>query len=328
MKKLPRPRPTQRSLACLLMLGAFACGLSAAENPAHPNVLFVIADDMDLRGAFGAQAHTPNLDRLRKESVDFSNAHCAVPLCGPSRACMLTGLNASTTGWYGWGQNPSAMKGWKDWSERPVIKDCTVLPQHFAKNGYDVFGTGKIGHGRDKDDWMFTNTDGKTNWGFKPVSQGPWPSDGIDPAMLKRTGKKWLHSAKVPEYMPEPMQEVNRWFAPLSHVPDIPPDPKTGATGYKGWTDWGEPFRYVSEDDRDLMTDEKSARYAVDVIREKHERPFMMMVGFCKPHEPLSGKKRTVGKKQNADRGKSEVHEVGFRLLKRPASCLVLGYAY
>lgn len=272
----------------LILSGVLCCELCAADTPVgKPNVLFVIADDLNLRGAFGAQAHTPNIDRLRKEGVDFSNAHCAVPLCGPSRACMLTGLYAHTTGWYGHGQNPSGMKGWKEWSARPVIRDCTVLPQYFSKNGYEVFGTGKIGHGTHQDDWMFTNADGKIHWGFKPVSQGPWPSDGIDQAMLKRNGQEWLHAVHAPEYMPEPMQKVERWFAPLSHVPNIPPDPKTGVTGYKGWTDWGKPFRYVSEDDRDLMTDEKSARYAVDVIRQPHDRPFMLMVGFCKPHEPL-----------------------------------------
>jgi len=279
----------RRALPFLIPIGVFCGECHSAEQPAKkPDVLFVISDDLDLRGAFGAQCHTPNLDRLRKESVDFSNAHCAVPLCGPSRACLLTGLNASTTGWYGYGQNQSGgTNGWKEWSERAVIRDCTVLPQYFAKNGYDVFGTGKVGHGREQDDWMFTNADGNIQWGVRPVSQGPWPSDGIDQAMLKRAGREWLHSAGAPEYMPEPMRKVDRWFAPLSHVPDIPPDPKAGTTGYKGWVDWGKPFRYVSEDDRDLMTDEKSARYAVDVIRQPHERPFMLMVGFCKPHEPL-----------------------------------------
>ncbi len=278
----------KRALSLLIPVGILCGNCHSAETPLKkPNVLFVIADDLDLRGAFGAQCHTPNIDRLRKEGVDFTNAHCAVPLCGPSRACFLTGLNACTTGWYGWGQNPSGKKEWKAWSERPVIRDCTVLPQHFAQNGYDVFGTGKIGHEREKDDWMFKNADGKIQWGVRPVSQGPWPSDGIDQEMLKRTGREWLHSAGTPEYMPEPMRQAERWFAPLSHVPDIPPDPKTGAPGYKGWADWGKPFKYVSEDDRDLMTDEKSANYAVEVLRQPHERPFLLMVGFCKPHEPL-----------------------------------------
>lgn len=277
----------------IFLLGGLCLGFAMAESPdGKPNVLFVIADDLDLRGASGAQAHTPHLDRLRKEGVDFLNAHCAVPLCGPSRACFLTGLKASTTGWYGWGQNPSGMNGWGDWSERPVIRDCTVMPQFFAKNGYEVFGTGKIGHGRDKDDWMFTNADGSIHWGFQPVSQGPWPSDGIDQNMLERTGRQWLASADGPEYMPESMQKVGRWFAPLSQVPSIPPNPAKGTTGYTGWVDWGKPFRYVSEEDRDLMTDEKSARYAVEVIGQQHEQPFFLMVGFCKPHEPLVAPKK------------------------------------
>ncbi len=216
----------KRLFPAVVFLGGFCHGSAPAESPVgKPNVLFVISDDLDLRGAFGAQSLTPNLDRLRREGVNFSNAHCAVPLCGPSRACLLTGWNAHTTGWYGWGQNPGGKKEWKEWNERPVIRDSTVLPRHFAKNGCDVFGTGKIGHGREHDDWMFTNSDGKIQWGVRPVSQGPWPSDGIDQAMLQRNGQEWLRSAGAPEYMPEPMRKVERWFAPLSHVPNIPPDP-------------------------------------------------------------------------------------------------------
>jgi len=279
-----------RTLYLLIPIGVFCADGSAAEAPApkRPNVLFIIADDLDLRGVFGPQSHAPNLARLRETSVNFSNAHCAVPLCGPSRACFLTGLNAHTTGWYGYGQNDQKeIKGWKEWSERPVIRDCTMLPQHFAKNGYEVFGTGKIGHGKERDDWMFTNSDGTIHWGFKPVSQGPEASSGLNQELFQRTGRKMYPAVSTPEYMPEPMRKIGRWFGPLSHVPDIPPDPKTGSAGYRGWVLFGEPFRYVSEDDRDLMTDEKSARYAVDVIRQPHDRPFMMMVGFCKPHEPL-----------------------------------------
>ena len=40
------------------------------------------------------------------------------------------------------------------------------------------------------------------------------------------------------------------------------------------------------------MTDEKSANYAVEVLKHKHEKPFFLAVGFCKPHEPLVAPKK------------------------------------
>ena len=58
------------------------------------NVLFIIADDLNCDiGAYGNdEVFTPNLDRLAKEGVLFGNAHVQYPLCGPSRASLMTGL--------------------------------------------------------------------------------------------------------------------------------------------------------------------------------------------------------------------------------------------
>ena len=60
-----------------------------------PNVLLVISDDLNdwiLHPADHPQVKTPHLDRLRQKSVTFSNAHAAVPVCGPSRKCFFSGL--------------------------------------------------------------------------------------------------------------------------------------------------------------------------------------------------------------------------------------------
>jgi arylsulfatase A-like enzyme len=264
----------------------------AAEENSRPNVLFVICDDLNdgVDGMGGhPQARTPNLERFMKSSVRFDNAHCNAPLCGPSRASLLSGLFPQTIGYYGWAQNPAGggdRTNPKATFERPVLKDCTTFVQNFAQNGYTVFGTGKITHEYHRDAWLFDNADGKRNWGFSPVTGGPGPSDG------SKQPNGMLRSAKTTNYMPKELAQIGTCFGPLSDVPDIPPDPKTGAPGYKGWIDWGAPFRYVSEDDRDLMTDEKSANYAVNVLRQKHDKPFLLAVGFCRPHEPLIAPKK------------------------------------
>ncbi|AKJ64470.1 sulfatase [Kiritimatiella glycovorans] len=272
-----------------VLLLAFAIHSRAATRP---NVLFVIADDLnDSVEGFGGhpQARTPNLDRFARSAVKFADAHVAVALCGPSRASLLSGLYPHTTGYYGWAQNARGggdPQNPKHTFERPVLKDCTTLPQLFAQHGYTVFGTGKISHEYHLGAWMFDNADGTRHWAFSPVTQGPGPSDG------RTLPNGSLRGAPTTDRMPRELARIGSYFGPLSEVPDIPPDPKTGAPGYRGWMEWGQPFRYVDENDRDLMSDEKSANYAIEVLRQEHECPFFLAVGFCKPHTPLIAPKK------------------------------------
>ena len=68
--------------------------LPAAES-AKPNVLFISLDDLnDWVGCLGGhpQTKTPNIDRLAKSGVLFTNAHCAAPSCNPSRSSLFTGV--------------------------------------------------------------------------------------------------------------------------------------------------------------------------------------------------------------------------------------------
>ena len=59
-----------------------------------PNIIFVLADDLswsDL-GCYGNRVHdTPNLDRLAKEGMRFTQAYAPAPICSASRAAILTG---------------------------------------------------------------------------------------------------------------------------------------------------------------------------------------------------------------------------------------------
>src|SRR5687768_1407030 len=79
----------------------FARRASAASR--KMNVLFIAIDDLnDWVGSLAGhpQTRTPNLDRFAASGVNFTSAHCAAPLCNPSRAAILTGLRPSTTGVY------------------------------------------------------------------------------------------------------------------------------------------------------------------------------------------------------------------------------------
>ena len=82
-----------------LTLSLALAGITACANP--PNVLMIAVDDLnDWIGCMGGhpQAITPNIDRLAGEGTLFLNAHCQAPICGPSRASLMTGLHPATTG--------------------------------------------------------------------------------------------------------------------------------------------------------------------------------------------------------------------------------------
>ena len=83
----------------LLIIAVLAIGasypVSAEERNRRPNILFIAIDDLnDWVGFFGGhpQVKTPNMDRLAARGTVFTNAHCAAPLCGPSRAAVFSGL--------------------------------------------------------------------------------------------------------------------------------------------------------------------------------------------------------------------------------------------
>jgi arylsulfatase A-like enzyme len=104
----------------------------------RPNVLFISVDDMNdwvgcLRGYPGVS--TPNIDRLAKRGVLFADAHCAAPVCNPSRTALFTGLRPSTSGIYD-----------NDQYWRPALPGIKTIPEYFRQNGYYAAGAGKVLH--------------------------------------------------------------------------------------------------------------------------------------------------------------------------------------
>jgi choline-sulfatase len=93
-----------RVSALLLLFLACMPGLAAkAPRPTRPapNLVLIVADDLAewAIGAYGnREVPTPNLDRLANEGVRFANAFATSPLCTPSRANILTGLETVQLG--------------------------------------------------------------------------------------------------------------------------------------------------------------------------------------------------------------------------------------
>jgi len=120
-------------LATLLLPLAAPLFAAKAARPEKPNVLMIIADDLnDWIGCLNGHPDvtTPNLDRLAQRGLLFTNAHCVAPLCNPSRVATFTGQRPSKTGVY---VNSVV------WHE--VLPGVATIPQHFKANGYYVAGS-------------------------------------------------------------------------------------------------------------------------------------------------------------------------------------------
>ena len=237
-------------------------------------MLFIICDDLNhyvLHRNGSPSAKTPHIDRLAEQGVTFVNMHAVTPVCGPSRTCLWTGIYPQ---WHG------NFNVWK-WDSIPLLKNSVPIPQHFLKNGYDVYGTGKLFHeGAGGNFW--------TAYGIPP-NYGPWPWKG------KGREENTAHPAQVPLFTPNLPENIQRDlnYGPLSQVPQWKPNPSKNIPGYSGWHSNGKPFRYVNDEDRNPMPDEISAKFAIERLEAEDDKPFFLAVGFIRPHTPLYAPRST-----------------------------------
>jgi arylsulfatase A-like enzyme len=131
-------------MAATPLLGLSKLFPESAIGPVR-NVLMIVVDDMNDWTPLlsDASVHTPNLERLAKQSAVFTRAYCSAPACCPSRTSFLTGMRPSTSGVYFNNQS------YRD--AHTSVRDAVNLPQHFKANGYLTAGYGKIFHGRYQD---------------------------------------------------------------------------------------------------------------------------------------------------------------------------------
>ncbi len=118
---------------------ASAAICSAGDRPEKPNVLFLISDDLNtsLSGFGHPQCKTPELDKLAARGVKFQNMHCQYPVCGASRASIMSGLYPYTNRTMG---NKGTLRG--------SMPDVFTMSQLFRKNGYYAGRVSKILHMR------------------------------------------------------------------------------------------------------------------------------------------------------------------------------------
>ncbi len=151
-----------------VLLVALACATGAparAADPAKPNVVYVLADDLGYGdpGCYNpaSKIPTPNIDRLAKEGVRFIDAHSPSAVCTPTRYALLTGRYA-----------------WRSRLQRNVIgpfaqpliaANQLTVPEMLRKQGYATACVGKwhLGWG-----WPKAGANGARDF-TKPIPDGP-----------------------------------------------------------------------------------------------------------------------------------------------------------
>ena len=102
----------------------------------HPNVLFIMADQLAARW-LPIHGHplvkAPNLERLANEGVVFDNAYTTSPLCAPARATVMNGILPSRTGVYdNAAEFPSAIPTWAHYLRLEGYRTCLSGKMHFV----------------------------------------------------------------------------------------------------------------------------------------------------------------------------------------------------
>lgn len=143
-------------ISTLLITGSAALLATAAEakKQQRPNIIYIMCDDMgygDL-GCYGQPyISTPNIDRMAREGMLFTQAYAGAPVSAPSRASLMTGQHTGHTRVRGnreyWQNSPIVMYGNnKEYSvvgQEPYDPNHIILPEIMKDNGYTTGMFGK-----------------------------------------------------------------------------------------------------------------------------------------------------------------------------------------
>ena len=147
---------------CMILL--IACEMSETKKPL--NILWLVAEDLspDYLNSYGDfRAPTPNLDRLAKEGVVYTNSFSVSGVCSPSRATLATGLDPNSFG----AQNMRTLN--QSWSQRAGIIDYQVVPPPAVKMVSEIM----------RENGYYTTNNAKEDYQFQP--ELAWDDSSIMP---------------------------------------------------------------------------------------------------------------------------------------------------
>ena len=230
-------------LSFVLLLSIFLQALSA--HPQHqdsPNVVIILVDDaalMDL-GVYGGEARTPNIDAMAARGAMFLQYRTS-PLCSPTRAMLLTGLDNHMTGVSTIPEVlPEEHKGQPGYT-MALEPGVLTLADRLRAAGYRTLMSGKwhlgeaaeeMPHNHGFDRSFSLAASGADNWEDKSYmpyySDAPWWEDGVEASLPDDFYSSEFIVDKMIEYL-EATNDAQPFFAYLPfqaiHIPvQAPPE--------------------------------------------------------------------------------------------------------
>lgn len=148
-------KTTKPFLAGAAVLSVFSAGSAARVQTSadqKPNIIYILADDLgygDLSCYGQKRFKTPNIDRLAKEGMLFTQHYAGCTVCAPSRSSLLTGLTTGHTPIRG-------NKSWEPEGQYPIPANTFTMAEMLKQAGYYTGAFGKWGLG-------FIGTEGDPN---------------------------------------------------------------------------------------------------------------------------------------------------------------------
>lgn len=141
-----------------LVLAILSCNPTSQNQQNRPNILFIAVDDLRPELNCYGRSHiiSPHIDGLAERGIIFHRNYCQVPVCGASRASLLSGIRPTATRFVDY-----ATRLGEDY---PGVSS---LPEYFREQGYLTLSRGKIFHHAD---------DQPEAW-----SEPPWSPAGSNP---------------------------------------------------------------------------------------------------------------------------------------------------
>jgi arylsulfatase A-like enzyme len=245
-------RPPNRSVIAIaaLLLASFGAAVSAhAAEPAKPNIVYILADDLgygDVKclGGDRCKIATPNIDKLASQGMTFTDAHSNSSVCTPTRYGVLTGRYCWRT------QLQQHVLGFSGGTVL-IAPDRLTVPGLLKQHGYSTGCVGKwhlgwtwAGNATDRDaDLTKPITDGPTARGFdysftfsgskgRKAASGKncfVENDRADPSSVEN----WKAEALLPTFTDKACEFIHRqaksgspfflYYAPMApHTPIVP----------------------------------------------------------------------------------------------------------
>ena len=132
----------RRLIVSFSLIILFVPAHTEAETPNNPNILFIYLDDLGYGDVNclnpDSKIPTPNIDRIAREGIHFTDAHCVGSVCGPSRYALLTGR-------YPWRRGKGGMGNGAKFRDLYMETDRPTLASLLKEKAYNTGQFGKWG---------------------------------------------------------------------------------------------------------------------------------------------------------------------------------------